>query len=305
MGSGSYSYSSAYARSSARASFAASVSDTVFREKTFKQRSLDSEMNIYGKVRESRDSEEHPNSFPIIIALDTTGSMGRIPQELITGAFPEVMKNIIDAGIPDPQVCFIGVGDTYYDNAPIQCGQFESSDELMEKWLQKVYLEGGGGGNTGESYNLAWYFANYHTVTDAWEKRQQKGVIITIGDEPCLKEIPKNDIKHLFGDSVQSGKTSSQLLNEVKDKWEVFHIHMGDESYYSSVIAKWQELVGEDNMFVLKRQNSNIISVISSIILNVYNSKNTNNSVITENTDNTTDNKTDNTNNVIDTKITL
>jgi hypothetical protein len=175
----------------------------------------------------------------------------------------------------------------------------------MEKWLQKVYLEGGGGGNTGESYNLAWYFANYHTVTDAWEKRQQKGVIITIGDEPCLKEIPKNDIEHLFGDSVQAGKTSSQLLNEVKDKWEVFHIHMGDESYYSSVIAKWQELVGEDKMFVLKRENSNIISVISSIILNVYNSKNTNNSVITENADNKTDNTTDNTTNVIDTKITL
>ena len=301
MGSGSYSYSSAYSRSSARASYAATVSDTVFREETFKQRSLDPEMDINGKIRESRDSEEHPNSFPIIIALDTTGSMGAIPQELITGAFPEVMKNIIEAGIPDPQVCFIGVGDTYYDNAPIQCGQFESSDELMEKWLQKVYLEGGGGGNTGESYNLAWYFANYHTVTDAWEKRNKKGVIITIGDEPCLQEIPKGDITHLFGDPTQAGKTSLTLLEEVKEKWEVFHIHMGTSSYYSSVINKWKKLIGDDNLFVVPRTNSSIISVISSIILNAYNkSMHIYNK---PNIDNT--NSSENNSNIIDQKIAM
>jgi len=300
MGSGTYSYTAAADRSSSRASYAATVSDTVFREQVFTKRSLDEEMNIYGKIRESRDSEEHPNSFPIIIALDTTGSMGHIPQELITGAFPEIMKNIIEAGIPDPQVCFIGVGDTYYDDAPIQCGQFESSDELMEKWLQKVYLEGGGGGNTGESYNLAWYFANYHTVTDAWEKRNQKGVIITIGDEPCLKEIPKDDITTLFGDPVQSGKTSSTLLSEVKEKWEVFHIHMGTESYYSSVINKWEELIGNDNLFVVPRTNSSIISVISSIILNTYNKPmKVYNKLDIDNTD------TENPINILDQKIAL
>jgi hypothetical protein len=275
MGSGIYCYSAAVDRSETRALYASSVSDTVFRETTFKQRSLDPEMNIYGKIRESRDSEEHPNSFPIIIALDTTGSMGQIPQTLITGAFPEIMKNIIDAGIPDPQVCFIGVGDTYYDSAPIQCGQFESSDELMEKWLQKVYLEGGGGGNTGESYNLAWYFATYHTVTDAWEKRQQKGIIITIGDEPCLQEIPKGDIEQLFGDDVQSGKTSSKLLSEAKERWDIFHIHMGTSSWYNSTINKWSQLLDNNDenetLFIVPRDNSNIVSVISSIILNTYN----------------------------------
>ena len=274
MGSGSYSYSSAYSRSATRASYASTVSDTVFRQETFKQRTLDPEMNIYGKVRESRDSEEHPNSFPIIIALDTTGSMGSIPQELITGAFPEIMKNILEAGVPDPQVCFIGVGDCYYDDAPIQCGQFESSDELMEKWLQKVYLEGGGGGNTGESYNLAWYFADKHCITDSWEKRHKKGIIITIGDEPCVNEIPKSEIMQLFGDSVQAGKTSTTLVNDVKERWEVFHIQMGIGYSYDSVVNKWEKLLGKDNVFAVERHNSNIISVISSIILNVYRQQN-------------------------------
>ena len=286
MGSGKYSYSDACLRSKARASYASTVSDTVFREKTFKQRSLDPDMNICGKIRESRDSDEHPNSFPIILALDTTGSMGAIPQDLITKSFPEIMKNIIEAGIPDPQVCFIGVGDSYYDSAPIQCGQFESSDELMEKWLQKVYLEGGGGGNTGESYNLAWYFAAHHTVTDSWEKRNKKGVVITIGDEPCLKEIPKSTVKSLFGIDAQAGKLSSTLITEAREKWELFHIHMGDSIYYSSVIKSWENLIGKDNLYVTSRSNSNIISIISSIILNTYNKQNNIVNSIDVNTDN-------------------
>ena len=229
MGGGSYSYMSAHARSTERTKAYSHLSDSAAMEKAFTQKRIDPEMVINGKVRESRDSQEHPNSFPIIIALDTTGSMGHIPMDLIKGSFPEIMKSIIEAGIPDPQVCFVGVGDCYFDNAPVQCGQFESSDELMEKWFQKVYLEGGGGNNPGESYNLAWYFTSRHTITDSWEKRKKKGVLITIGDEPCLAEIPQSNITGLFGDGAQSGILSSTLIEEASEQWELYHIHMGDQ----------------------------------------------------------------------------
>lgn len=270
MGSGSYSYISAHERSEERVVRAKYMSASAAKEEIFRQRTIDPDMVIKGKIRESRDSDEHPNSFPIIIALDTTGSMGHIPMDLIKGSFPEIMKSIIEAGVPDPQVCFIGVGDCYCDDAPIQCGQFESSDELMEKWFQKVYLEGGGGSNPGESYNLAWFFASRHTVTDAWEKRHQKGVLITIGDEPCLAEIPQSEVTNLFGDSVQVGALSSKLVEEAGAQWELYHIHMGDRPIYSSVIEKWKKLLGEERVAVLPRENYNLVPVVSSIILNVY-----------------------------------
>lgn len=271
MGGGSYSYMSARARSTERTEAYSHLSDSAAMEHAFTKKHIDPEMVIKGKVRESRDSAEHPNSFPIIIALDTTGSMGHIPMDLIKGSFPEIMKSIIDAGMPDPQVCFIGVGDCYFDNAPVQCGQFESSDELMEKWFQKVFLERGGGNNPGESYNLAWYFASRHTATDSWEKRHKKGVLITIGDEPCLAEIPKSDIIGLFGDGAQSGILSSTLIEEASERWELFHIHMGDLSIYNSTISKWHGLLGNDRVVVLPRENYNLVPVISSIIMNVYN----------------------------------
>lgn len=39
-------------------------------------------------LREARDSEAHPNSLPIIIALDVTGSMRKIPHELVKDGLP-------------------------------------------------------------------------------------------------------------------------------------------------------------------------------------------------------------------------
>ena len=106
-------------------------------------------------IRESRDSEEHPESFPIILALDVTGSMGVVPTQLIKEGLPTIMGRIIEsAGIKDPQLLFVAVGDHKCDKAPLQVGQFESSDELLHKWLSSVWVEGRGGGNGGESYML-------------------------------------------------------------------------------------------------------------------------------------------------------
>jgi hypothetical protein len=55
----------------------------------FTQRSTHPLMNPRGlKMRESRDSADHPNSLGVVFALDVTGSMGDIPQILATRELP-------------------------------------------------------------------------------------------------------------------------------------------------------------------------------------------------------------------------
>jgi hypothetical protein len=220
----------------------------------FAQRSINNAMDPAGiDIRESRDSDEHPQSVAIVLALDETGSMGTIPHHLVKDGLPEVMGGIIQKGIKDPQVLFLGIGDHECDRAPLQVGQFESSDELLDKWLTDLYLEGGGGGNSGESYLLAWYFAAYHTAVDCWEKRKQKGFLFTIGDEPTLPSLPAESIKHIMGTDQASTLSSLELLEKARETYEVYHFHVkqGSNGRRQDVMDGWTQLIGTDNLVIV------------------------------------------------------
>lgn len=262
MGGGNYSY--------ARSMSMAQDYSKQDREEVFSQRYISEEMRIKDKVREARDSEEHPNSFPVIIALDVTGSMGRIPYELITEGFPKLMKKIMDEGVQDLQVCFVGIGDHYTDRAPIQVGQFESSDELLDKWLKLIWLEGRGGGNNGESYSLAWYFGAFHTAIDSL-KRGKRGVLITIGDEPIHGVISASSIMQLFGETPEADVASSSILKAAQESWDVYHINLNDHSGgRPSVKLGLEDYLGDHVIHTEDSTGKEIPEIISGIVLKSY-----------------------------------
>ena len=278
MGGGYYSYSDASTRSyNLRSS-------KVSREEIFHNRKMDKDMDIKGKVRESCDGVDHPKSFPIIIALDVTGSMGVVPENLIKEGFPEIMKKIMDEGVEDPQVCFVGFGDFYCDKAPIQVGQFESSDELTEKWLKAIWLEGGGGGNGSESAALSYYFAARHTKIDSFLKRNKKGVLITISDDACNGMINKETGKNLFG-TCEKDVTTSEILAEAKKTWDVYHINLMDYlGQHEYVRSNWKNMLGDHYIETESADGKDIPSIISGIVLRSYN-ESTSDEKLTSNVD--------------------
>jgi hypothetical protein len=266
MGFGNYSTENRTLRSTAEGYYTKST------EEIFTNRSIDNLMNPYDvKIRESRDSEEHPESLAIILALDETGSMKRIPHELIKDGLPSIMSGLMETGIEHPQILFIGIGDHVYDNAPLQISQFETSDELLDKWLTKVYLEGKGGGNNGESYMLAWYFAANHTSIDCFEKRNQKGFLFTIGDEPVLPTIDNGTLRKIMGSSAAhpqlTDQTSKDLLKAAQDKYHVYHLHIkeGWQGEREDVMNGWRELMGE-NLIIIEDYRK-ISTTINEIII--------------------------------------
>jgi hypothetical protein len=200
--------------------------------------------------------------------LDVTGSMGAVPEHLVKHGLPHMMDEIIKAGVPDPQVLFMGIGDHEFDRSPLQAGQFESSDELLDKWLMDTYLEGGGGGNDGESYMLAWYFAARHTKIDCHEKRKEKGFLFTIGDEHNLPSVPGPVLEKLMGKGGQYGTllNSSDLLEEARELYHVYHIHTA-ETYSGKrevVPQRWKQLMG-DNLIVVQ-SSDHISGIIADIV---------------------------------------
>jgi hypothetical protein len=197
--------------------------------------------------RESRDSTEHPNSLAVFVGLDETGSMGTIPEFLIKHKLGELMNTIIAHGIPDAQILFAGLGDHYSDEAPLQVGQFESETTKLDGWLTKIWLEENGGGNGGESYPLAWRFAAHHTTTDCFEKRNQKGILFTIGDENYHPQIEANSLKKIFGYQEAVDQTAEEMLLEAQRTYEVFHIFIthGGVQRKTTAYDRWEKLLGE------------------------------------------------------------
>lgn len=195
------------------------------------------------KVRESCDSPANPNSTPIILASDVTGSMGELAGIIARKGLGLIMGEIYDKKpITDPHILCAAIGDVTCDSAPLQATQFEAEVDPLTKQLEKIYVEGGGGGNRGESYNAAWYLAAYRTKCDAILKGRRKGYIFTIGDEPPLLTLSRADVKLHFGDDLQEDLTSRGLLDVLEPNWEVFHLRVKD---YPSAHEEWIKLLGQ------------------------------------------------------------
>lgn len=244
MGHTTYSCDARSVRSASLGYFTKGV-DEIFTQQ--KERRIHDSMSPKGvDFRECRDSEAHPAVVPIIVAIDCTGSMGRIPHELIKDGLPTLMSGLAQNGV-DAAVLFLGIGDHECDHYPLQVGQFESGDEELDLWLTRTYIEGGGGGNRGESYMLPWYFAANHTVTDAWEKRRQKGYLFTIGDEPCLRNLPKQAQQEIMGETARGQVSGSEdLLKVAQEKWNVFHLNVNDGAWGRSSIDGWKKMLGQN-----------------------------------------------------------
>ena len=264
MGYTSYSLESRSSRAQ-QLNYSTATVDTIFEQQ--KLHSAHKDMlpkNV--TFREARDSEAHPNVVPIVIGLDVTGSMGMIPENLVREGLPKLVSSIIEAGIPDPALLFVAVGDHECDSFPLQVAQFESGDAELDMWLTRTYIERGGGGNAGESYGLVWYFAANHTKTDAFQNRGKKGYIITVGDEPILKNYPKSALNKLMGDSLNMEKifyTREELLEQAQKMYNVFHISI--EHGFRTVSKDWKELLGPH--LIVTHDYTEVPNLIAKIII--------------------------------------
>ena len=197
-------------------------------------------------LRECRDSAEHANSLPIAVLFDVTGSMGVVPRIMQSklGRLHGLLRS--KGYADDPQIMFGGIGDAESDRVPLQVGQFES-DNRMDEQLRNLLLEGGGGGQKSESYELAAYFMVRHVVTDAWEKRGKKGYLFLIGDELNKRRLAADHVREVIGDRVSQDIAVASVYRELAARWHVFSVLPKQSSYYNDpeIAAHWATLLGE------------------------------------------------------------
>lgn len=247
MGSSKWS-SEAY--SHLKSSYSSKSRDEIFSKK---MSALMSPFNL--KYREARDSDVNPNTVPIIIALDVTGSMGHIPEYLIKEKLGTLIETLINHGVKDPSVLFCAIGDHRCDEAPLQIGQFESGALELNKWLSNTWLEGAGG-DAPESYGLAHIFAGKYTSIDSFEKRKQKGFLFTVGDATAHKNYEGEHLSKIFGPYYQKGMNISleDAIASAQNYYHVFHLNINEISN-GDVLADWKKLLGQNVIKVADYKN--------------------------------------------------
>lgn len=204
--------------------------------------------NKAGKVvRESFDSDVHPNSVAVAVIFDETGSMREQPKVFVQ-KLGKLMSILVKKGyLANPHVLFGAVGDATSDQVPLQIGQFEGGNE-MDEALTSIYLEGNGGGHDTESYELAAYFLARKSDLDCVKKRGKKGYCFLIGDELPYPYVNRHQVDSLIGDNLESnirfssrdprkgrdhdGENKGDILAELEEKYEVFWIMPGGTSHW-------------------------------------------------------------------------
>jgi hypothetical protein len=197
--------------------------------------------------------------------LDVTGSnisQARIVHQQLRTLMDLLLK---EQYVKDPQIMFSAIGDARTDHLPLQVGQFES-DNRMDEALGNIVLEGNGGGQKHESYQIAFYTMTRHTVTDAWEKRDKKGHLYVVGDEMSWPLLRKDEIDKLIGPEIDRDIQLQHVITAVKQRWNTTFIRPQASDYGRDpeVESFWRQLLGES--FVTIRNASEIVPYIASDI---------------------------------------
>lgn len=211
--------------------------------------------------RESRDSENHPESVPVVLILDETGSMGNVIKQ-IQKSIRSIMKLLVSKGyLPHPHIMVIAIGDALnHEKAPLQVSQFESDDKI-EQCIDDIFIEGNGGGQKRESYQNAAYVVAYKTRTDHWDKRGRKGYVFFFGDE-MNHPFRKDEVVSLIGTDDERNLPSTlplrDLYDMVKERYHTFFVLPKNANYGGDqeVLDHWKVLLGIEAVLQLADENA-------------------------------------------------
>ena len=106
-----------------------------------------------------------------------------------------------------------------------------------------------------------------HTSIDCFEKRNQKGFLFTIGDEPTLKHLSSNQIEQIMGKGQYNKQyTAAELLDKAREKYNVYHLHIRETSAgsRSKTIDGWKQIIG-DNLIVIDNHREVSDAIIRTV----------------------------------------
>lgn len=246
-----YSSSSSYGWSSSSNNFGASS----YSQSKLSSSTLHSSMKPNGKILKSK------TKTPIIIVLDITGSNIDFAR-VVYDKLPMFYGQIEQKGyLKDFDIAICAVGDAYSDDYPLQIGSFAKGIEL-DSWIEKLVLEGGGGGQRKESYELAAYYLFKNTRFAPGSKP----IIFFIGDEKPYPTVNQSQAKKFGIECFENGIEPFALLREKVDDNVFMLLNKYCSSNFESDITRcWQNLLAPEHVIKIREEKS-IVDLMLGII---------------------------------------
>lgn len=207
---------------------------------------------------------------PLMILCDVTGSMGEWPKVIFSKLpYLEVEgKNYLGE---DLEMCFGAIGDAYTDQYPLQIRPFSKGTALKDRMLE-LQIEGGGGGQLSESYELAALYA----VHNVEMPNAIKPILIMIGDEKPYTFVDSDQAQTWAKVSLEKRLSTEKVFEQLKAKFSVYLIRKpyGRDASSSGnsissedreIRAQWIELLGADRVVDLP-EAGRVVDVIFGIL---------------------------------------
>ena len=188
---------------------------------------------------------------PVVYAYDVTGSMGGLPK-IIFDKVPMMAGQLTEQNyLEEVEISIAAIGDVLCDQAPLQVCDF-SVIKSLDEWLQRIWLEGNGGGQRKESYELiAYFYAKKCEMPNA-----KTPIFLFTGDEGLREKLPAATLREHFGEDAES-MDACDVFDELKKKFRnnVFLIH---RPYYQTlsadeeIVAQWEKALGKEKVIKIK-----------------------------------------------------
>jgi len=216
---------------------------------------------------------------PIIIVLDVTGSNIEFAR-IVYDKAPMLYGQIEQQGyLKDFDICFVATGDAMCDSAPLQVCDFQSGIAL-DKQLKKLFLEGRGGGQQTETYELAVHFLNrYCEMSNA-----KTPMLFIIGDEAPYPELEPQMTEEILGKSTGETLRTKAIFAEMfkKFKGNAFFLQnpycgdKGDTRSTNEIRQEWISYMGSANAekIIPIHEEKSVVDVILGTIAMVSRTKN-------------------------------
>jgi hypothetical protein len=211
---------------------------------------------------------------PIIINLDVTGSNIEFAK-IVYDKAPMLYGQIEQQGyLKDFDICFSATGDANSDKYPIQVCDFDAGIKLDDN-LKKLCLEGCGGGQRHETYELsAYYFTHKCDMKNA-----KIPFIFFIVDEAPYETLSTEFVGDIIGDSVGEDIDTKQIFRDLFRKFggNVFIFQNnycgsehGRDGDTEEIADEWRKLIGKtyaDHLISIKEEKSIVDLLLGTIAM--------------------------------------